>query len=215
MNKRFALISKKFLPFYIMLTVAFILPGCSLTTKAPVTTLDPPVGYTDDVTQWKMYRSEKDGYEIKFPRYLEDKGVLYFPESDYKNTSFDLPAIEISSFPNLGALCLIAIDGKPKTEYLDKNKIESIEQFNKINVQKRIINGVVGYREMWKDAGAWTLAGRDGAAFRIEYYFPHGEICYKMRLVLDSLNREEKFNNTKFEDVFEKVVSTFRILKKI
>lgn len=214
----------------IIILGSLLLIGAGCNTLTPFSSGNESVGTTTPPTnsttpssilpkkndsEWKLFKSEATKFEISYPSNLIEAGApspfivfLSFPKSLYQGTNLINTKITVDykkSNPLNDCLANYNTVKNYLKKYSTNPRQAKIAKVNK--------NSLLFYRSESQDLG------NESIYHIIDYELPYQGSCYKITLGLQTLDRAQEeaqslieFNKLEFVNIFEGIVSTFKIL---
>lgn len=190
----------------------FVFPGTTGKIPAqptPIVPSQPEINTFD----WKVYRNEKYGFEIKYPSDFTLQSTISPGVMAGSIVSFKLIANRYYTGTNLNEASVV-IGARQDTKSLSHCLMPEPLSFYKKLVETKVINGVTFYKDVVQEGATGHLYEK------ISYRTIHNSICFEIALFIHSSNigvfnpgTVLEFDRDAVLERLTQVLSTFKFLK--
>jgi hypothetical protein len=193
-----------------VVSVAF--SGCGVKNSQPV--IDDQTGKPESILQWKDYKNETEGFVLSYPEnfQVEEKKELN-EETKHTGTSFVFPEEDLFKTIFESRVNVVV---KKATECANLTVPHQVEK--KEDVVK---NGMTFSQYVWQEAAAGNQYGgtiyqtfKNGKCFRVSFFAHTTTPANYAKSENEAVSLQEEHDATMngLSMIFDRIVSTFRIL---
>lgn len=190
----------------------FLFSGCSIKNSQPV--IDEQTGKPESLLGWKDYTNESEGFALSYPEnfQVEEKKELN-EESLHTGTSFVFPKDYLFKTISEARANVIVKKANECADLAVPHQVEKKEDVVK--------NGITFSQYVWKEAAAGNQYGgiiyqvnKNGKCFRISFFAHTTTPANYANNENEVISLQEEYDATMngLQMIFDRIVSTFRIL---